>query len=201
MRVSAVGAIGNGEVRDGMSWGQYEPSARPGITAPAADRVVLSAEAYRTLAGGPGTGALDTPPMPFDLPGHKGTVSMTPGSIPGTVNVRVSLDALAQGAGAGPVARTQLDATVRASWVDAVSRGAAGDSLQAGRVAEALRFVAAIPGQATVQVVSPSLPQAVIIRGPVHPSGDMVWLPAEYPPPADDPALVAQLAPDGRDPA
>lgn len=154
------------------------------------DRVVLSADAYRAAHDGQRG---DDGQMAFTAEGGRaGRVTMSPASVPGMVHVSVRL-ASGPGAGDGPGADADpivsLEADVRSSWIQNVSRGASTQNEQAARIAEALARVASLPGQATVQASG----EAALIRGPVRPRWPQVWLPAEYPPPPDDPSLVAQM--------
>ncbi|MFN8507001.1 MAG: hypothetical protein U0547_05470 [Dehalococcoidia bacterium] len=155
------------------------------------DRVVLSADAYRAAQDGQPGG--DGGQMAFTAEGGRtGRVTMSPASVPGMVHVSVRL-ASGPGAADGPGADADpvvtLEADVRGTWIQNVSRGASTQNEQATRIAEALARVASLPGQATVHASG----EAALIRGPVRPRWPQVWLPAEYPPPPDDPALVAQM--------
>jgi len=123
---------------------------------------------------------------------------MTPGNVPGMMHVSVRLSA-GPGASDGPGADgdpvVSLEADVRSTWLQNVSRGASTQNEQATRIAEALANVAALPGQGTVRAGG----QSGVIRGPVRPAWPQVWLPAEYPPPPDDPSLIAEVR--AQDPA
>lgn len=154
------------------------------------DRVVLSADAYRAARGDGGDEPAQLPFSP--VAGHVGTVTLTPSTVPGMVHVSVRLSA-GPGASDGPGADADpvvsLEADVRSTWLQNVSRGASTQNEQATRIAEALAHVAALPAQSTV--VASGEPH--LIRGPVRARWPQVWLPAEYPPPPDDPSLVAEL--------
>ncbi|MCC6388523.1 MAG: hypothetical protein IT302_14205 [Dehalococcoidia bacterium] len=156
------------------------------------DRVVLSADAYRAAHDGGPAGGGDGQ-MAFTAEGGRaGRVTMSPASVPGMVHVSVRLASgpgSADGPGADPDPIVSLEADVRSGWIQNVSRGASTQNEQATRIAEALARVASLPGQATVQANG----EAALIRGPVRPRWPQVWLPAEYPPPPDDPSLVAQM--------
>ncbi|HMS59919.1 MAG TPA: hypothetical protein PKA49_13830 [Tepidiformaceae bacterium] len=161
------------------------------------DRVVLSADAYR--AAQDGAGGDESGQLPFTAQGGRaGWVTMTPGNVPGMMHVSVRLSA-GPGASDGPGADgdpvVSLEADVRSTWLQNVSRGASTQNEQATRIAEALANVAALPGQGTVRAGG----QSGVIRGPVRPAWPQVWLPAEYPPPPDDPSLIAEVR--AQDPA
>lgn len=123
----------------------------------------------------------------FEYRGQPGRLVMKAGPRPGVVHVSIRLAApLGEADEHGP--RLTLEADVSSQWIVSVTRGASTQNEQAVRVAEALRD--ASNGNAAATVHGVDVP---VIRGPVRPQWPVVWLPAEYPPPPDDPALIAQL--------
>jgi len=173
----ATGATGNG--RDAWT---------------GADRVVLSAEAFRHAARDEPSG-----PAPVVLPLDSGDVIVMAGAAPGTIHVAVRLlsplTTLNDVTAPGPA--VVFEADVRSGWLDNVVRGASTPNEQAVRIARALADLAAVPGQRTVTVhavVPPGMDWGLRTRGPARTTAPPAWLPAEYPPPPDDPALVAQVA-------
>src|SRR5262249_13089876 len=92
----------------------------------------------------------------------------------------------------------ELEADVRTSWLAAVTQGDVHPAERAGRIAEALAGIASIPGQSTVAVGAARSgsaigPEPVRLRGVMKPKAAAAWLLAAYPPPKDDPILVAQV--------
>jgi hypothetical protein len=183
--VQAAGGLGDGAAGSGRdAWS-------------GADRVVLSAEAFRHAAQGEGA-----EPAPVVLPMDSGDVVVTAGAAGGTLHIAVRLlpplTTLNDVTAPGPTAVFEAD--VRSGWLDNVVRGASTPNEQAVRIARALAELAAVPGQRTVTVhgvVAPGMDWGARIRGPVRPAAPLAWLPAEYPPPPDDPTLVAQVASAG----
>lgn len=131
----------------------------------------------------------------FDHQGRSGYVSMKAGPTPGVVHVTVRLDPpLAEGPDAF-APHLAMEADVSSTWIHTITSGASTQNEQARRIAEALRDATRggsdVPGAADLPAslfVDPP-----IIRGPLRHEPPFVWLPAEYPPPPDDPALVAEL--------
>lgn len=151
-----------------------------------AQQVDLGREASRMGADSNGSGnrkfAFD-----FEYRGQPGRLVMKAGPRPGVVHVSVRVDApLGEPDDHGP--RLTLEADVSSQWMASVTRGASTQNEQAVRVAEALRDAGNGNGR-----TSGARAEVPVIRGPVRPQWPVVWLPAEYPPPPDDPSLIAQL--------
>ncbi|MCC7366422.1 MAG: hypothetical protein IT303_18845 [Dehalococcoidia bacterium] len=124
----------------------------------------------------------------FDFQGQPATLMMRPSARPGHLQVMVRLTAPPAGDDIAPATVT-IQANVSSNWLQSLWRGASSQNEQAVRVAESLTQVARDLAPAVV-------PGAPVIRGPVKPGWPQVWLPAEYPPPPDDPSLLAELAPE-----
>lgn len=131
----------------------------------------------------------------FESQGRTGYVSMKAGPTPGVVHVTVRLDPPRVEGDNAFAPHLAMEADVSSAWIQAVTRGASTQNEQARRIAEALRD--ATRGEAKTPGAA-ALPAALfvdppIIRGPLRHEPPFVWLPAEYPPPPDDPALAAEL--------
>ncbi|MCK9519684.1 MAG: hypothetical protein M0R74_11775 [Dehalococcoidia bacterium] len=126
--------------------------------------------------------------LPFDYQGQAGRLVMKSGPRPGTVHVSVRVEAPLAESVDEHAPRLAIEADVSSQWILSVTRGASTQNEQAVRVAEALRDASS--GDKPEGVLKVDAPQ---IRGPVRPQWPGVWLPAEYPPPPDDPSLMAQL--------
>lgn len=195
MQVSGVRAVGRVDGSGQVLTGARAPGGLG--TGAGANPFVLSAEAFQARGG---TDESQTERAPLPGGGAWAEVSLAPGTRAGMVHVSVAYhSSLDMDSGAGETIPTvALQAEVRATWLRNVGREAATRGEQAAKIAQALASVAAIPGQSTVSVsgadqASEGLPTTVLLGGALHPLTPTVWLPAEYPPPPDDPYLAAQV--------